>query len=229
MTMVDEATIELIHAEVDGRLSAAQRAELSRRLLADQDARTMQREMSALRDLLAAVPPAEVPGDVVPTILAALPPVNESGATVARRSGRRAWGYFGAMAAAVALASLALHFGQDDERGLDTSATIGTMAAGSLHGAVAIDDLAIRGTVTPRVAGRALVLDFDVSLKEEVAIVASGGGRTLARVERGPGGLQSQRFSLELPGAAAVSGPILLQVMAGHRLVDEIQLATPDG
>lgn len=229
MTMVDESTIELIHADVDGRLSATQRAELSRRLLADQDAHTLQRQMNALRDLLAALPPAEVPGDVTPTILAALPPVTEAGAARTRHFGRRSWGYFGAMAAAVALVSLVLYLSPDGGDGLGTSATIGTMAAGSPHGTVAIDDPAIHGTVTPRLAGRALVLDFDVSVNDEVTIVASSGGNRLARVERGPVGLQSQRFSLELSGATVGSGPIVLQVMVGHRLVDEIQLVAPDG
>jgi hypothetical protein len=228
MTMVDESTIELIHAEVDGRLSAAQRAELSRRLLADQDARALQREMSALRDLLAAVPAAEVPRDVAPAILAALPSVTETGASTARHFGRRGWVYFGAMAVAAGLVGIALLLDPEGSR-QDTSAAIGTMAANALPGAIAINDPAIRGTVTLRTDGRALALDFDVSLQEEVSIVALGGGSPLARVERSPSGPQSERFSLELPGATVMPGPIVLRISAGDRLIDEVQLGPPDG
>jgi anti-sigma factor RsiW len=228
MSMVDESTIELINAEVDGRLASDQRSELSRRLLVDEDARTLQREMSDLRDLLATLPPAEVPGDMAPTIIAALPAAAADGTSGRRHFGRRgAWTYFGAMAAAVALVSLALQL-QPDVKGLETAATVGTMASGPLPRSFAIDDPAIRGTVTPRVAGRALVLDFDVSLLQKVAIVAVGGGTPLARVEQEPGSRQSLHFSMELPDATSVAGPIVLRVWAGDRLVDEVQLVAPD-
>jgi len=229
MNMVDESTVELINEEVDGRLSAVQRAELSRRLLVDKDARSLQREMNELRDLLAAVPPAEVPTDMARIVLAALPAAAHDGASGVRHAGRRgAWAYFGVLAAAVALVSVALHLLPDGKR-LESSATVGTMAAGPPPGTIAFDDPAIRGTVTARVAGRALVLDFDVSLLEKVAIDALNGASPLAHIERDPLGIQSQKFSLELPEAAAVTGPIVLRVMAGDRLIEEVQLVAPDG
>ncbi len=228
MSMVDDFTIELINEELDGRLSASRRAELSRRLLADQDARSLQREMSVLRDLLATVPPADVPKDMASSILAALPAVAADGASGNRYFGRRgAWVYFGAMAAAVALVSFGLHF-LPDGKGLDTAATVGTMTAGPLPRSFVIDDPAIRGTVTPRLNGRALVLDFDVSILEKVTVVAFGDGTPLGRVEQEPGSLPSQQFSLELTDSAAVAGPIVLRVTAGDRLIDEVQLGAPD-
>ncbi len=228
MSMVDESTIEMINEEVDGRLSAGQRAELSRRLLVDKDARCLLREMRHLRDLLASVPPVAVPGDMASNILAALPAAAADGASGAQHFGRRgAWIYFGAMAAAVALVSIALHL-LPNGKGLETAATVGTMTASPVTRSFVIDDPAIRGTVTPRMAGRAVVLDFDVSLLEAVVIIASSGGTPLARVERGPGSLQSRQFSLKLPDTAAAAGPIVLRVTAGDRLVDEVQLAVPD-
>jgi anti-sigma factor RsiW len=227
MTMVNESTVELIHAEVDRRLSDAQRAELSRRLLVDEDARALHREMNALRELLEAEPMAEVPEDVAPSILASLPPAAVSSSGL-RYSRARTWGYFGAMAAAVALVGIMLRVGSDGGD-LEPSAAVGTITAVPATAAIAIDNPAMQGTIMPRGAGTALVLEFDVALREDVAIIALEGGHPLARIEQTPDGMRSQRFSLELPGVTANSGPIVLRVTAGDRLVDELELATPAG
>ena len=63
---------ELIHADLDGTLSGAERAELARLLLQDPEARRLHDEIRRTDALLREVPPAEPPAGLRPAILKAL-------------------------------------------------------------------------------------------------------------------------------------------------------------
>src|SRR5678816_424910 len=72
--MIEERHVELIHAELDGELTAEQRAELSRLLLANPEARALRDQLNRLFGELAkledAVPPAELSASVLSALRA---------------------------------------------------------------------------------------------------------------------------------------------------------------
>jgi hypothetical protein len=71
--MAHREYITLIHAEIDGELDAANRAELARHLLADPNARTLREDLRRLCTELDALPEVEPPAQLRRNILAALP------------------------------------------------------------------------------------------------------------------------------------------------------------
>ena len=62
--MPDDRMLELLNAEIDGELSAAERAELSQRLLNDPQARTAREELRRTCTGLDALPRAEPPAEL---------------------------------------------------------------------------------------------------------------------------------------------------------------------
>lgn len=72
MSSLDSRAVELVQRDLDGNLSAAERAELARMLLADPEARRLRDELARTDALLRAVPPAEPPPGLRPAILEAL-------------------------------------------------------------------------------------------------------------------------------------------------------------
>ena len=86
MNMDLTRTQELIQADLDGELSAAERAELARRLLADPEARRLRDELKRTDTLLREVPQVAPPAGLRPAILAALGlPATESSSGTAGR------------------------------------------------------------------------------------------------------------------------------------------------
>jgi len=77
--MIDQTTAELINTDIDGRLPAAQRAELSRILLADPEARALHRDLQRLQRELAAVTAEPAPAGLADSIMAAIPAVASGG------------------------------------------------------------------------------------------------------------------------------------------------------
>ena len=70
--MIEERHIELIHAELDGELTAEQRAELSRLLLANPEARAFRDQLSRLFGELAKLEDAAPPAELSASVLGAL-------------------------------------------------------------------------------------------------------------------------------------------------------------
>ena len=70
--MIDEKYLELIQADVDGELPEQHRAELSRHLLANPEARAAREELKRLCGLLDSVPKVEPPSDLKASILGAV-------------------------------------------------------------------------------------------------------------------------------------------------------------
>ena len=62
--MIEDRHIELIHAELDGELTSEQRAELSRVLLANPEARALRDELNRLFGALAKLEDAEPPREL---------------------------------------------------------------------------------------------------------------------------------------------------------------------
>ena len=70
--MIEERYLELIHAELDGELTAEQRAELSRLLLANPEARAFRDQLNRLFGELAKLEDVAPPSDLSASVLGAL-------------------------------------------------------------------------------------------------------------------------------------------------------------
>lgn len=217
--MIDEATAELINTDIDGRLPEARRAELSRILLADPEARALHRDLQRLQRELAAVTAEPAPAGLADSIMAAIPAAAPGGrGSTAARSWRSAV----ALAAGVAVVAVVLHVGGLKE-GIDGTAAVGTMAAGSGASApVTLDHPEISGSVRLRRGAGSLLVEIDVAPQEDVevtAIRADSSSRAFLRA--GESG-DRQRLSLELP--AGESGPVSVRFTSRGRIIDEVRL-----
>jgi hypothetical protein len=175
--MNDPARLELIHADVDGELDGAQRAELARILLADPDARTLHDDLRRVSAALDALPAVEPPRELLPGILAALPaqpPARARPAWVEHR-----WRYAALLAGVIAAGAIVFQTGRGP--GSDTGEMSGTLAAGPM-----ILDTA---TLPPggELSGRVILyrdtagfgLRFQLEASGPVNASISSGGRTL--------------------------------------------------
>lgn len=174
--MVTEEYLELIHAEIDGRLPESRRADLSRYLLEHPEARVLRDELRRLSAALAQVEYVAPPSGLRDAVLQAarLPP---SGGT-----GRR-WGlpgvlrYAAAFAGGVLVSTIAFHAGKDGGAGIDVSALTGTMASQEAQKQDgASDGMSVsleqgRGTASLRETPSGLVLEYDLAARDPVRIV----------------------------------------------------------
>jgi len=187
---VDQKYIDLIEAEIDGRLSAAERAELARHVLANPDARELRDEMRQLCDLLDSVqaeePPAELYADVMSALRAQsrkpgarLPAGGRVRAYLSSPAGFR---FAAAIVGGVLVGTLAFEFAGRDS-GLAPSQLVGTMAP---QGATAapqrqarFDNAAMTGSVMLEGTTAAPVVRVSVVSHRDVTVIASLDGEQL--------------------------------------------------
>jgi anti-sigma factor RsiW len=187
---VDQKYIDLIEAEIDGRLSAAERAELARHVLVNPDARELRDEMRQLCDMLDAVqaeePPAELHADVMSALRAQsrqpgtrLPAGGRVRAYLSSPAGLR---FAAAIVGGVLVGTLAFEFAGRDP-GLAPSQLVGTMAP---QGATAspqrqarFDNAAVVGSVTLEGTAEAPVVRVSVVSQGGVTVIASLDGEQL--------------------------------------------------
>ena len=186
--MIEERHIELIHAELDGELSAEQRAELSRLLLVSPEARALRDQLSRLFGELAKLEDAAPPSDLSASVLGALR--IPAGAESSQARGRAWYAAPAFRYAAVFVGGLlasALLFGPGSRLavGPDVSQLVGTIGG---HGAAGHDspidrvelDLAqVSGAINSyRVDGQ-LVVELDLKASGPIEVVATHGGQTV--------------------------------------------------
>jgi len=220
--MVDPGHLELIHAEIDGELDARQRAELSRRLLADPAARSLRDDFQRLCRALDAVAEIEPPPQLRDGILAALPP------SPARRSSSAAalrWRY-AAMIAGVLVAGT-LVFQTIRGPGSATRDAAGTMAP--LSGQTVVDTvrMANNGPVGGRVSlyrdGPELGLSLELTSGTPVDVLIASGGHTL-RVS----GLRTPT-EVALPGFPMAGQAVDVTFLRAGHAVGSATLRAPKG
>ena len=245
--MTDPRLLALLHAELDGDLDAAGRAELASHLATDPELARLRAELAAVDAGLAALPAVEPPALVLADILAGLPPVRRETVVVALRAPAavpttlpsvapvtvirsrrmvRVWAYaaslFAVMGAGVLL----------QQSGLLTAELAGE-AAGTLvqPGAPAelLDSVPLEFT---GISGRAQAfrdegvrLDIELANAEDLRVVVLGGGteQTLAAPRHTDGA--SQQLHLKLSAAAIAAGRVNLRLEAQGRVVGEASLA----
>lgn len=178
---------DLIQAAIDGELRREEKADLDAFLAQSEEGRALYDEFEALARSLDAIGELEPPEQLQHLINNAVPAVSAS----RRRRGffaplfsGPALGYAGTFAAGAVL-SLALISSDristmafDDVTGL-----VGTIAdldnVGGAHSVAAVDKNALAGTVTLRSSGTLLILDFDLSAREPVDILARYSDQTI--------------------------------------------------
>jgi len=184
--MIEDRHIELIHAELDGELTSEQRAELSRVLLANPEARSLRDELNRLFGALAqledAAPPRELHASVLNAIGARPGPA---------QSVRRSWytgpafRYAAVFVGGLLASALLLGPGARQTGGPDVSELVGTI--GGQHAAgrgapidrVELDLAQVSGAVNSyRLEGQ-LVVELDLKASEPIEVVATHGGQTV--------------------------------------------------
>ena len=167
MTRHDEPLQELIQADLDGELSAAERAELARLLLRDPEARRLHEDFRQTDQLLRDIASAEPPPGLREAILAG--PASTAGRDRSARQQDR-WPAY--RAAAVFLGGLLIV-------GLGLLARDGNEPAENLQGSLAgaQDSLSLRGEgievdASLRRSGDTLRLELDLSTTTACEVIA---------------------------------------------------------
>jgi len=251
--MVDERTHELIHAELDGELEAAGRAELEQVLAASAEARKLHDDLVAIEAALGRLREVEAPeglrGSIIDAVRAA--PARHSSVVTfkPRRSARERWTTGLALAAGVALGAVGLYVLQPQSgSGIAPSELAGTMVREQIDESTAdrvrFDAPEVRGSAALFESDGVLVLQFDLDSSAPVAVDAQYAAAGLRVVGFAQGAVAdanihsaagqvgyinegSQRFVVYLARTGSEGGSLALALRAGGRVVQEASLAVP--
>jgi anti-sigma-K factor RskA len=243
--MLDDRGLELLNLEIDGDLSAADRAELSRRLLASSELRAARESLRRACSDLDRVPRVDPPAGLRARILKSVnvPATDRFGGILARgRWSGPGWRYAAVFAGGALFSLVAIEAGRGVP-GTGVEQAAGTMAAarapaGAPVATIPVDLPQVRGTVhlSPTADGLLVRLDVDArppaspSSSGPVEMTVTRGGQE-ARLS-GLGATQSAGaagFSLVLPGPVSAGETVRLQFLVAGALVHEEQWRAPAG
>ncbi len=168
--MLDEKSFELLNAEIDGELSATDRAELSRRLLGSPELRAVRDELRLACAELERCPQVEPPAGLREKILAAFPQAAQGGPTEARsRLGfalsPRTLRFAAAIVGGVLVSAIAFQASRSVD-GVGAGDVTGTMASSAPvaagAGTLRVDATRVRGMVTLTPSTGELRVRFDL-------------------------------------------------------------------
>jgi anti-sigma factor RsiW len=230
--MIDEKYIELIQAEVDGELPEQHRADLSRFLLTNPEARALRDELRQVCATLGRVPAVEPPQGLRESILAAIP-----GATAARtprRSSATRFQYFrvaAAFAGGLLVSAIAFQVGAGRQAAFDVSEVAGTLASQDPVARSSPVDTAsvsleqVSGTVSLFRSATMRVVEFDLAVRQPLEVVVVHDGQQ-ARFSGLAPASSNQRYALVLEGAGKAGSPVEIRFLASgaeiHRDVLEV-------
>lgn len=177
---IEQKYTDLINADIDGEIGAAEKAELQAFLDESADGRALHAQLSSLCDTLASVEEEAPPVHLRHVIMNAIPPTRAP----EKRPGflqtllaTPALKYSATFAAGVFLALSIMSSSDISNRAFDdVTGLVGTVASpveSTLANSVSITELDIAGTVSLRSAGSLLILDFDLASKDHIEIEAS--------------------------------------------------------
>jgi hypothetical protein len=228
--VIDERHVELIHAELDGELSAEQRAELSRVLLANPEARALRDQLGRLFGELAKLESAAPPPDLRTSVLSAIGlPDRSPRATAVSRvwNGRAALRYAAVFVGGLLASAVVFQLGKHSGGGPDVSQLVGTIGG---HDAAVrqkpVDRIQLKldqvsGTINSWQLGSQLVLELDLRAREPIEVVAAHGDQTV-RFSLGLRPDAAPERVLWLPGDAGAPGSAIgLKVFSAGRLLHE--------
>jgi len=173
--MADPGRLALIHAEIDGELDAAGRAELARWLLADPEGHALRDDLRRLCTALDSVPAVEPPAQLRGSILAALPHTY----TERRRSWTPGWRYAALIAGVVVAGAVVWQTVRGP--GPAQSDVTGTMSAPvpTLIDTVQLASGPVSGHVSLYRGPSRLGLKFDLVASSPVDVVVTAGGHSV--------------------------------------------------
>ena len=213
---IDPHIVELINADIDGEISAAEKQELDALLADNPEAQAMRAELSGLAASLDALPDLNPPPHLRHTIMASAPNTRqERGGMLQALFAAPAFRYAATFAAgAILTLSLVSSDRASDRAFNDVTGLVGTISAEVPAGpgiqTTEITQPEVAGRVSLRSSGEILIVDFDLVSRGPVDIVASYAD-------------QSVWFNgfaqLESPGAAisAESGRVTMQIDGKRR------------
>lgn len=178
--MIEEKYLELIHAEVDGELPDDQRAELSRYLLANPEARAFREHLRSVCSALDCIEQVEPPRDLKDSIIRAIAAQRPAhGHSASHPVGRSPFAlrYAAAIAGGLLVSAIAFQVGFESRDGLVVQELVGTMARSGTTGAaeridtLRLDHGQLRGEVSLYATGSTLVLTFDVAPRQDTEVV----------------------------------------------------------
>lgn len=225
--MSEQRLVELIHAEIDGELDAAGRAELSQLLLADPDARQLREQMVALCHQLDALPQEEAPPALSDSVLRVL---DERGEFSRRaRPAAQGWRYAAMFAGGLALGAAAFNLDRAQPPSTDFADLVGTMAQRTEHtddgSQLQIDEKDLHGSVSLRAEGSLLMLEFDIQSPHPVRVVATHEGYEVAF---NGSGYPREHFGLVIERRGTVSGNVHLSFYSDGAEVHQGLLTVPE-
>jgi hypothetical protein len=236
--VIDPGQLALIHAEIDGELDAAQRAELARALLADPPARALRDDLRLLCLTLDAVEPVEPPLGLRESILAAMPQTAHTSRGFELgsgfRSGSAVTGWrLAAMFAGVLLAGTLL-FALVRSPTPEPSEVVGTIALAPA--ATLVDSVQLaKGPVSGRVSlyrdRAALALRFEVTVSTPVDARVASEGRMLQIVGIGirRNAAPGTATAVPLPGVPMHGQSIDVTFLSGGHPIGMATLRAPRG
>ena len=228
MTNLDENTIDLIQADVDGELPPERRAELSRCLLANPEARALRDELGRISGLLARVPAVDPPEGLRTSILKAC------GIPARFRAPDGLLRLAAVFAGGLIVGGLAFQVPLDQRSGMDISRVAGTMVSQdpvATSGPAATLDVAlepVNGSVSLFRSPTMRVVEFDLSARQPVEVVVTyDQGRQAMFSSPGQPGAAGARYALVLDGPGQAGSAIDLRFFASGILIHEDTLAVP--
>lgn len=242
--MIDERTLELIHADLDRELGDADRADLQQRLAADSEAGSMHEQLSRMVVALARMPEVTPPGLHQQLIQATRPRAR----VISSRERRAQMVRYGwAMAAGMVLAVVGLSLTETGRPNFDPGELAGTMGRQAAHPAAAIaartvTAAGLNGSIALSPADDRWLLLFDLQSSQPVQVSATydAAAFRLSGYAQGDSGVSSfdaspgrvgfvnegaQRVALFLQPSAG--GQVRIRFEGAGKILDEAVLQVP--
>ena len=184
---IDPKYFQLIQADIDGEIDDAGKAELESFLADSEEGRSVYEQLETLCRSLDGMPSIDPPQHLRHVLLNQAPvkaAPQPSPGFLQRLFAGPILGYVGMFAAGVAL-TLTLVDSDQISRGAfdDVTGLVGTIADSEFavpeHGTISVDKSEVAGTVTLRSTGPILIVDFDLSSRQPVEIVAAYSDKTI--------------------------------------------------
>ena len=183
---IEQKYIDLINADIDGEIEAADKHEIDVFLTENEDARSFQAALTTLCGSIDSIEPESPPPHLRHVIVNSVKPTTvkaESPGILQMLWASPVLKYTGTFAAGVLLALSILSSDRiSNEAFDDVTGLVGTISdpiSGDLVNSIAIDNVNVAGQVSLRSSGTMLILDFDLAASSPVEIEAEYADRTI--------------------------------------------------
>jgi hypothetical protein len=246
---IEQKYFELIQAAIDGEISSSDKDELDAFLAGSEEGRAVYSELVGLCQSLDGMPEIEPPPHLKHTLMNMAPTksqVSPSPGFLERLFAGPMLGYIGVFAAGAVFTLAIVDSGQISRGAFDdVTGLVGTMSDADFvvpeHASISVDRSEVAGTVTLRSTGPILIVDFELSSRQPVEILAGYSDQSIwfngfAQLESSGTSVAAETglVRLEMDGnrryAVYLNNPgqrpttINLQFMAGGQVIHQAQL-----